>query len=107
MRQHNIARQDQPNRAVFASPQLGEVEACLERAQLGDPDAMFELALIFSTGEGAVPDYVTAHKWFNLAAAAGQAEARIMRTELAATMSGAEIAEAQSQARAWQVRRAH
>lgn len=107
MQQHDLTLQGRSGRATCAPAQFGELAACLERAQFGDPDAMFELGLIFSTGDGVAPNYVIAHKWFNLSSAAGHAEARVMRAELAATMSGAEISEVQSQARAWYVRRAH
>jgi len=44
-------------------------------------------------------DLVTAHKWFNLAAMLGNAEARIYRAELAREMSAEEVAEAQRLAR--------
>jgi len=44
---------------------------------------------------------VTAHKWFNLAAMKGSNEARTCRSELAAEVSAAEIAEGQRQARGW------
>lgn len=44
-------------------------------------------------------DLVTAHKWFNLAAMLGNAEARTYRAELAQEMSSEEVAEAQRLAR--------
>jgi hypothetical protein len=46
-------------------------------------------------------DYVTAHKWFNLAAMKGSEDAKLYRRELATEMSPAEVAEAQRQARSW------
>ncbi|MDP7547310.1 MAG: hypothetical protein QGF20_08445, partial [Alphaproteobacteria bacterium] len=46
-------------------------------------------------------DYVTAHKWLNLAAVRGSGEAKLLRTELAGVMSREEISEAQRQAREW------
>ena len=46
-------------------------------------------------------DFVTAHKWFNLAAMRGSAEAIRLRREIADQMSEAEIAQAQRAARAW------
>ena|SRR5258708_39509854 len=79
----------------------------LSRAESGEPDALFNLGLMYSTGDGAPLDYVTAHKWFNLAAMAGSEEARAVRAELARDMAPAEIAEAQRQARAWQRQHAH
>jgi hypothetical protein len=60
------------------------------------------LGLLFSTGQKGAPlDYVTAHKWLNLAALRGNGEAKRLRTELADVMSREEISEAQRQAREW------
>lgn len=65
---------------------------------------MYRLGLAASIGaEGDELDYVTAHKWFNLAAMKGNAAAREYRAELASQMSPAQIAEAQRQAREWLV----
>jgi len=79
----------------------------LERAESGEPDALFNLGLMYSTGDGAPLDYITAHKWFNLAAMAGSQEARAVRAELARDMSPEEIAEAQRLAREWQRQHTH
>ncbi len=49
--------------------------------------------------DGGQFDLVTAHKWFNLAAMLGNAEARTYRAELAQEMSPEEVAEAQRLAR--------
>ena len=57
---------------------------------------------MYSTGNGVAEDYVLAHKWFNLAAVLGDAEAREYRIQIAGDMSQAEIAEAQRLAREWQ-----
>ena len=46
-------------------------------------------------------DYVTAHKWFNIAAARGNQEAARLRKEIANEMSEAQIASAQRAARDW------
>ncbi len=70
-------------------------------ADQGVASAQFELGLMYSTGHGAPLDYVTAHKWFNLACMQGVAEARDHRADLARDMSSAEIAEAQKLAREW------
>jgi hypothetical protein len=65
------------------------------------PDALFELGLMHCAGRDGSPDLVSAHKWFNLAAVRGNAEARRYRAEISREMSRTEIAEAQRQARAW------
>ena len=74
-------------------------------AERGDADAMFELGTIYSSGAHGTPiDLVEGHKWFNLAALKGSAEAHLCRAEVADEMSRTEIAEAQKQARAWLAR---
>lgn len=59
----------------------------------------FQLGLMFAIGRGAPIDRVSAHKWLNLAAREGVAEAVRMRRELALEMSADEIADAQRAAR--------
>lgn len=75
-------------------------------AQGGQPDALFELGLIYSTGRDGAVDLVEAHKWFNLAAMRGNEAAKDYRAELSRDMSKAEIADAQKRAREW-MRKAH
>jgi TPR repeat protein len=70
-------------------------------AQTGSPDALFELGKLYATGRDIAADLVTAHKWFNLAAARGNESARVHRIEIAQEMSLDEIAEAQKLAREW------
>jgi TPR repeat protein len=64
-------------------------------------DAFFELGMMYSVGRSVPVDYVTAHKWFNLAAMRGSADAVRLRREIADQMSEQQIAEAQRAARAW------
>jgi TPR repeat protein len=64
-------------------------------------DTFFELGMMYSVGRSVPIDFVTAHKWFNLAAMRGNAEAIRLRREIADQMSEAEIAQAQRAARAW------
>jgi TPR repeat protein len=74
----------------------------LQKAEAGESVAQLKLGLLYSTGQKGVPlDYVTAHKWLNLAAVRGSGEAKLLRTELAGVMSREEISEAQRQAREW------
>jgi hypothetical protein len=85
---------------------MGRFEiAEVERAALGmapaGPDSLFELGLTYAVGRGVPVDFVIAHKWFNLAAMRGNADAARLRREIAAQMSEAEIAQAQRGARAW------
>ena len=63
--------------------------------------ALLELGIMYSTGRDVEQDFVSAHKWFNLAAMKGLTEAKEYRQEIAGEMSPQEIAEAQRQARDW------
>jgi TPR repeat protein len=65
------------------------------------PENLFELGIAYSSGGEVEPDLVAAHKWFNLAAARGVAEAANYRQEIAREMSPMAIAEAQRAAREW------
>lgn len=64
-------------------------------------DMLLELGMMYCSGREVSQDYVTAHKWFNLAALKGSEDARSYRRELAVEMTPAQVAEAQRQARAW------
>ena len=65
------------------------------------PDVLFERGLYWASGRSGVVNLVAAHKWFNLAAMKGRADAIQMRREVAAMMSELEIAMAQREARTW------
>ena len=74
----------------------------MKLAEAGESVAQMQLGLLFSTGQKGAPlDYVTAHKWLNLASLRGNDEAKRLRKELAGVMSQEEIAEAQRMAREW------
>jgi TPR repeat protein len=62
---------------------------------------MFALGMMYSSGHEVPVDLVTAHKWFNIAAMKGHAEAAQLRREIAAEMQDAEIGQAQRAARDW------
>jgi TPR repeat protein len=76
-----------------------------DHATLGDTpagaDTFFELGMMYSVGRSVPIDYVSAHKWFNLAAMRGNEDATRLRREIADQMSAAEIAAAQRAARSW------
>ena len=50
-------------------------------------DTFFELGMMYSVGRSVPIDFVTAHKWFNLAAMRGNADAIRLRREIADQMS--------------------
>jgi len=77
----------------------------VDDATLGEPnageDVFFQLGMMYSTGSTVPADYVSAHKWFNLAAMRGNRDASRLRREIAEQMSEREIAAAQRAARDW------
>ena len=80
-----------------------QVDGVKKRAENGAADAQLNLGLMYSTGQHVPLDYISAHKWFNLAALNGNDQARLERKELAEVMSAADIAEAQRLAREWKI----
>ncbi len=78
------------------------IESRMSDAASGDANACYELGIAYSSGSGGIDvDLVQAHKWFNLAAVAGNERAQECRAEISDEMTAREIAEAQRQARAW------
>ena len=77
----------------------------IDNAMLGaanaSSDVLFQLGMMYSTGSSVPTDYVSAHKWFNLAAMRGNEDATRLRREIAEQMSEIEIAAAQRAARDW------
>ncbi len=77
----------------------------IECASLGGgtptADTFYELGMMYSVGRDVPVDFISAHKWFNLAAMRGNTEATRLRREIADQMSEQEIAQAQRAARAW------
>ncbi len=78
------------------------VASCLAAAAQGDVSAYYDLGVAYSTGSHGVDcDLIEAHKWFNLAAVNGHAEAQMCRADISEEMTAREIAEAQRRAREW------
>lgn len=65
------------------------------------PDNPFHRAVYLSSGRGGQVDFIEAHKWFNIAASAGDRIAARRRDELASEMSREEISAALRAAREW------
>lgn len=70
-------------------------------AQGGVADALYELGLMYCSGREVDLDLIEAHKWFNLAALRGNAEARRYRQEISREMTNSDIGQAQRRAREW------
>jgi len=74
----------------------------LEGVASGDgADALYQLGLMYCVGRDVGLDLVEAHKWFNLAARRGNADAKRTRLEIAHEMTKIQIVRAQRLAREW------
>lgn len=63
---------------------------------------LFRLGLIYSTDvEDRGPNFIEAHKWFNLAAMMGSKPAKAYREEIRLEMSSNDVAHALKSARQW------
>jgi uncharacterized protein len=84
--------------------EMGRAElGAIENGGVGEAtgDMFYRLGMMYSVGGEVPADYVTAHKWFNLAAMRGNSDAVRLRREIAVEMTEAQIAAAQRAARAW------
>ncbi len=85
---------------AFTDVEVKEAEAAV--AASANAEDLFRLGLIYSTElEDRGPDYVEAHKWFNLAAMLGNRPAKAYRDEIKLEMSGEDLTLAQRAARGW------
>jgi TPR repeat protein len=85
----------------MACIEVDDLQQFETEARKGRVEALYNLGLAYSTGQGVRVDYIAAHKWFNLAAMKGVNEARSWRAQISREMSSGQIAEAQRQAREW------
>jgi TPR repeat protein len=85
----------------MARIEIGSADQAALGVSPAGAETFFELGMMYSIGRSVPIDYVTAHKWFNLAAMRGNAEAIRLRREIADQMSDVEIAAAQRAARTW------
>jgi TPR repeat protein len=86
---------------MMARYEISEIELAVLGQAPATADVFFELGMIHSSGRTGPVDLVSAHKWFNLAAMKGCADAARLRREIAAEMSDSEIGTAQHAAREW------
>ncbi len=68
---------------------------------LPEGKTFFDMGLMYAAGRECEYDLVAAHCWFNIAAARGDREAAMRRSELAQLMSMEEVSTAQRAAREW------
>ncbi|CAN1521404.1 hypothetical protein MCEMSEM23_01097 [Rhabdaerophilaceae bacterium] len=68
----------------------------------GEPvQNLFERGMEFASGRSGTFDLIEAHKWFNIAAMRGNAEAARRRQEIAAELAPQDVAAALRRAREW------
>ena len=85
---------------AFTELEVLEVKEAIEAS--ANSEDLFRLGLMYSTElEDRGPDYVEAHKWFNLAAMMGSLPAKAYREEITLEMSTSELTLAQRAARGW------
>ena len=95
--------QQLPNRKKQFFEKLPERFQRKEAIEIGaSAEDLFRLGLMYSTElEDRGPDYVEAHKWFNLAAMMGSMPAKSYREEIKLEMSSDDLTLAQRAARGW------
>ena len=79
-------------RALDAGRPADAVAAWQSAAEAGDGRSMLALGRAYAKGLGALQDFVEAHRWLNLAAGLGSAEAAAERDALAGKMTADERA---------------
>ena len=85
---------------AFTEGDIIEAKAAIVESASGED--LFKLGLIYSTDvEDRGPDFVEAHKWFNLAAMMGSKPAKAYREEIVLEMSSEDVTLAQKAARGW------
>ena len=82
-------------RAYNSRDYLAAAQDWLSAASQGDVASQFRLAQLYERGLGVPQDLVEAHRWYNIAASRGDAEARKARDALAARLTADQLAEAQ------------
>lgn len=85
---------------AFTEVEVQEAEAAVSGG--ANTEDLFKLGLIYSTDvEDRGPNFVEAHKWFNLAAMLGSQPAKAYCQELVMEMTHEDVTLAQRAARGW------
>jgi len=71
------------------------------QAAKGDPEAQFELGMLFALGKGVERNLVTAFMWAEIAARQNEPYADFIRDEVAANLTASEIGIARGNANDW------
>jgi uncharacterized protein len=81
--------------------EIGAPELATMAERQPNAEGLFALGILYANGDQGEVDLVAAHKWFNLAALRGYAEAAYHRQQIAEEMTSSEVAAAQRAAREW------
>ena len=73
----------------------------LKSAEQGDAGAQLTLGVMYVKGNGAIQNYIQAHKWWNISVANGNESARRNRDRVAKLMTPSQLEKAQALARKW------
>ena len=90
---------DAANAAYDRKDYATALRAYQSLAAQGDAAAQYNLGVMYGQGQGVPQDYVTAHMWFNLAAARGDANGAKGRDIVARAMTPQQISDAHKRAR--------
>jgi TPR repeat protein len=85
----------------MARYEIAEIDSASLAPVNASGEVFYELGMMYASGRSVPADLVVAHKWFNLAAMRGNADAVRLRREIAEELSENEIAAAQRAARDW------
>jgi TPR repeat protein len=85
----------------MARLEMCDADAAAVGGKPANADTFYQLGMMYSIGGSVPADFISAHKWFNIAAMKGKRDAIRLRQEIAANMSAADISAAQHAARAW------
>jgi TPR repeat protein len=85
----------------MARYEIAEIDSATLAPVNASGEVFYDLGMMYASGRSVPADLVVAHKWFNLAAMRGNADAVRLRREIAGELSENEIAAAQRAARDW------
>lgn len=88
-------------RAYDASDYPAALAEWEDAANAGDAQSQYRLGKLYEEGLGVPQNFVEAHRWYNLAAAQGDADARAARDAIAGKMTAEELAQARKLAADW------
>lgn len=95
--QHRASQWQETHPRTYSKAILADING----ADRGAPGRQFALGTRFQHGDGVVQSFVSAHKWYNLAAMRGNERAKVALDSLQNDMISSDVQEAQDAANAW------